>query len=126
MTSSFNGRPLQSMVGLRVEQVEFFEVTKSLNVQFSNAGVTFHSIFWFEPEGVEASEFIGHTIDLVDESDGHAFRLGFSNGKYIVADLMTSDGLDDWAPEKMIYSNDSFDPPLCVVVRIGEWEDRST
>lgn len=114
-------RPLQTLIGLVVKDVSLNEDTHDFSLIFDNAGLTCSCIFKLVPAESNLQQLIGAIISAVKDTDPSAIEIDFDSGIRLILDIVTSDGYDDWAPEKLTYNNFNFRPPIYMIATLDDY-----
>lgn len=109
------------MVGLRVNKIWQDQEGESLLIDFDGAGLVVYCVYSFEPLQVDLEDLVGQTVKELEESE-FKYTITFTNGSKLQLEPISDKFI--FAPEALIYHNNSFDPPLEVVVDKIEQDTR--
>ena len=124
LSLEFQSHPLKTMEGLTLLSVDRNEDCHNFSLVFDDkTGMLCNCLYQILPGVIGLDDLVGATVVTVDDREPTGVNIHFSNQALLILDCITPDGYDTWAPEKLIYDNNHFEPPLLVVVTRDDFSD---
>ncbi|CAN5589972.1 hypothetical protein BH11CYA1_BH11CYA1_40400 [soil metagenome] len=115
-SNGFENCPLKSMEGLILSTVERDEECHTFFLIFENACLACNCLFETVPGDLHLESLIGKSVIKVEQKEFKFIDISFSNEELLRLDILTPDGYDDYAPEKLQFVNNRVNPPIDVIV----------